>query len=115
MTPLKKMTIRVHESTYERLKASRLSDGEEMERIFRSHDQHVKEVEKLNEQLVALQKEKQLLFEITNKMNITLDILNTIVSNMNVTDFIAHDVDATEVVQAAHLKQEGRVNAMRNY
>ncbi|EAD2540870.1 hypothetical protein CF100_14455 [Listeria monocytogenes] len=115
MTPLKKMTIRVHQFTYERLKESRLSDGEEIERMFRSHDHKIKEIEKLNEQVVALQKEKQLLFEVTNKMNMTLDILNTMVSNMNVTEFIAHDVDATEVVQAAQLKQEGRVNAMRNY
>ncbi|EGY4491817.1 hypothetical protein JSY98_002870 [Listeria monocytogenes] len=115
MTPLKKMTIRVHESVYERLKESRLSDGEEIERIFRTHDQQEKEIDRLSEQLLALQKEKQLLYEITNKMNMTLDILNTMVSNLDVTEFIAHDIDATEVVQAAKLKQEGRVKAMRNY
>ncbi|EAE1273806.1 hypothetical protein Y229_14780 [Listeria monocytogenes] len=115
MEPLKKITIRVSETIFQRLKASRLSDGDEIERIFRQHDQHAQKVKELSEQLTALQKEKQLLFELSNKLNMTIDVLNTIIASMDITEFIAHDVDPTEVMQAAIYKQEGRIKTMRNY
>ncbi|MBK1962944.1 hypothetical protein D8X92_13710 [Listeria ivanovii] len=115
MDPLKKITIRVNETTFQRLKASRLSDGDEIERIFRQHDQQAQKLKELSEQLTALQKEKQLLFELSNKLNMTIDVLNTIIASMDITEFIAHDVDPTEVMQAAKYKQEGRIKTMRNY
>ncbi|WP_270996110.1 hypothetical protein [Listeria seeligeri] len=115
MESLRKVTIRIREGTFQRLKESRLSDGEEVERVFQRHDQQEQKIEELTEQIIALQKEKKLLFEMSNKMNMTLDVLNTIVSSMDISGFIAHDVDPTEVMQAAGYKQEGRVKTLRNY
>ncbi|MCD2208582.1 hypothetical protein [Listeria booriae] len=115
MTKLEKITIRVQPDTYEKLKDSRLSYGAEIDRLFRLSNQQTKRVDELTDQVVALQKEKRLLLELSNKMNMVLDVLNTMVASLNVQEFIAHDMSPTEVLQAAILKQEGRVDSMRNY
>lgn len=111
----KKITARISRETFELLKETRLSDGEEIDRVFRKYRQLQKEKELLQEKLIELQKEKKLLFEMVNKQNIMLDMLNTMTASLNIENFIAHDMNPTEVTEAALLKQEGRVRAMRNF
>ncbi|WP_088816455.1 hypothetical protein [Listeria goaensis] len=110
-----KITVRIHPETYAIIQEDAQTNGACIDQAFQDMQTWKKREVDLVEQVKALQKEKKLLFELVNKMNILLDIQNTLVANLDVTDFIAHDVSPTEVVEAARLKQEGRISALRNY
>lgn len=115
MEQFKKVTLRIKGDTYERINASHLSAGAEVDKTFCVLDERAQRIAFLEEQVLQLQKEKRVLLDVSNQNNIMLDVLNSLADGLNLNVYKAHDEQPHTTVESAITKQKQRVTAMRHY